>query len=82
LIFAVGTRVVTLKDIVGPNSRTLHPRGSQAYGLADDDSDNDRRGFYLPPAELRLSLLPEPPIGAAAVNDQLVRIRLQTQGER
>jgi predicted nucleotidyltransferase len=123
LIFAVGTQVVTLKDIVGPNGRTLHPRGSvgvitkapsdldhsyrvrfpdgveealesseltilakfkegeignpnvsanqtdlferviyqcvigsQAYGLADDDSDIDRRGFYLPPAELHWSL--------------------------
>jgi uncharacterized protein len=30
--------------------------GSQAYGLADDQSDIDRRGFYLPPAELHWSL--------------------------
>lgn len=30
--------------------------GSQAYGLADDASDVDRRGFYLPPAELHWSL--------------------------
>ncbi|WP_231742972.1 nucleotidyltransferase domain-containing protein [Polystyrenella longa] len=30
--------------------------GSQAYGLADSDSDIDRRGFYLPPAELQWSL--------------------------
>ncbi len=30
--------------------------GSQAYGLADSDSDVDRRGFYLPPAELHWSL--------------------------
>lgn len=28
LIFSVGTQVVTLRDIVGPNGRTLHPRGS------------------------------------------------------
>src|SRR5215210_7855043 len=26
--------------------------GSQAYGLAGEASDIDRRGFYLPPAEL------------------------------
>ena len=123
LIFAVGTQVVTLRDVVGQNGRTLHPRGavgvvvksptdldhayrirfpdgveeslnsgdlttlakfkegvigdtslttqgselfdrvifqciigSQAYGLADDASDIDRRGFYLPPAELHWSL--------------------------
>lgn len=30
--------------------------GSQAYGLADDNSDVDRRGIYLPPAELHWSL--------------------------
>ncbi|MCA9112774.1 MAG: nucleotidyltransferase domain-containing protein, partial [Planctomycetaceae bacterium] len=30
--------------------------GSQAYGLADDQSDIDRRGVYLPPAELHWSL--------------------------
>ena len=30
--------------------------GSQAYGLADSKSDIDRRGFYLPPAELHWSL--------------------------
>lgn len=30
--------------------------GSRAYGLADDASDVDRRGFYLPPAELHWSL--------------------------
>ena len=30
--------------------------GSQAYGLADDDSDIDRRGIYLPPADLHWSL--------------------------
>ncbi len=121
--FPVGTQVVTLKDVVGPNGRTLHPRGSvgvvtkaptdlehayrvrfldgveealkssqltllakfkqgeignseitakqvnlferviyqcvigsQAYGLADDQSDIDRRGFYLPPAQLHWSL--------------------------
>lgn len=123
LIFAVGTQVVSLRDVVGQNGRTLHPRGavgvvlrspadldhayrirfpdgveeslhsgdlttlakfkegaigdtslaadenelldrvifqciigSQAYGLADSESDIDRRGCYLPPAELHWSL--------------------------
>ncbi len=123
LIFSVGTRVVSLKDIKSQNGRTLHPRGSvglviaapidlehsyrirfpdgfeealkpsevtslakfkegdignhdatviqselyewvilqciigsQAYGLADEDSDIDRRGIFLPPAELHWSL--------------------------
>jgi len=123
LIFSVGTQVVTLRDIIGQNGRTLHPRGSvgvvvksprdlehsyrvrfldgveealkpseltllakfkegeigdseitagrsnlfdriifqcvigsRAYGLEDDQSDTDRHGFYLPPAELHWSL--------------------------
>jgi hypothetical protein len=30
--------------------------GSQAYGLAGEGSDVDRRGFYLPPADLQWSL--------------------------
>lgn len=30
--------------------------GSQAFGLSDDASDVDRRGIYLPPAELHWSL--------------------------
>ena len=30
--------------------------GSQAYGLAHAESDVDRRGFYLPPADLEWSL--------------------------
>lgn len=30
--------------------------GSQAFGLSDKDSDVDRRGIYLPPAELHWSL--------------------------
>lgn len=30
--------------------------GSQAYGLTDESSDVDRRGIYLPPAELHWSL--------------------------
>lgn len=121
--FPTGTQVVTLRDVVGQNGRTLHPRGavgvvvksptdldpayrirfpdgveeflnsgdlttlakfkegvigdtsltaqgselfdrvifqciigSQAYGLADGESDIDRRGFYLPPADLHWSL--------------------------
>lgn len=123
LIFSPGTQVVTLRDVLGQNGRTLHPRGavgvvvkspvdlthdyrirfpdgveeslktsevtllakhkegeignsgvtaerndlfervifqciigSQAYGLADSESDIDRRGFYLPPADLHWSL--------------------------
>ncbi|MEQ8789805.1 MAG: nucleotidyltransferase domain-containing protein [Pirellulaceae bacterium] len=123
LIYSVGTQVVAMRDVVGQNGRTLHPRGSvgvvvrapadlahsyrvrfldgfeeafkpgeltllakykegeigdsavsaqrsdlfarvflrcvigsQAYGLADDASDVDRRGVYLPPAELQWSL--------------------------
>lgn len=34
--------------------------GSQAYGLAGDASDVDRRGIYLPPAELHWSLFRVP----------------------
>lgn len=30
--------------------------GSTAYGLSDEHSDTDRRGFYLPPAHLHWSL--------------------------
>ena len=30
--------------------------GSRAYGLDDADSDTDRRGIYLPPADLHWSL--------------------------
>ena len=30
--------------------------GSRAYGLDDDQSDTDRRGIYVPPAELHWSL--------------------------
>lgn len=123
LIYSAGSQVVTLRDILGQNGRTLHPRGSvgvvtksprdlehsyrvrfpdgveealkpseltllarhkegaignskviaeqnnlfdhiifqcvigsRAYGLEDDQSDTDRRGFYLPPAHLHWSL--------------------------
>ncbi len=34
--------------------------GSRAYGLAEEDSDVDRRGFYLPPADLHWSLFSIP----------------------
>lgn len=34
--------------------------GSRAYGLDDEDSDTDRRGIYLPPAELHWSLFGVP----------------------
>jgi uncharacterized protein len=118
LIYAVGTQVVALVEVLGQNGRVLHPRGavgyvvrssmdlehsyrvrfpdgveesftrdqitllaayqegqiastpgdltdrviyrcvigSQAYGLAGEGSDVDRRGIYLPPAELHWSL--------------------------
>ena len=123
LIYAIGTQVVTLRDLKGQNGRILQPRGavgvivrrprdlehtyrvrftdgmedslkpdeltmlarfkegeigdneqsaeqvnlydrvifqcvigSRAYGLETEDSDTDRRGFYLPPAELQWSL--------------------------
>ena len=39
-------RFVILRSVVG----------SRAYGLATADSDTDRRGVYLPPAELHWSL--------------------------
>ncbi|MEZ5941813.1 MAG: nucleotidyltransferase domain-containing protein [Planctomycetaceae bacterium] len=122
-IFPIGTQVVILRDVIGQNGRTLHPRGvvgvvvkspvdlrhsylvrlpdgieeslksrdlttlakfkegtigdhsvtfqrndlfdyvifqcivgSQAFGLSDESSDVDRRGFYLPPADLHWSL--------------------------
>lgn len=51
----------TVPNNVGP-SELLHfvayrcVVGSTAYGLATDSSDVDRRGFYLPPAELHWSL--------------------------
>ena len=34
--------------------------GSRAYGLENDDSDTDRRGIYLAPAELQWSLFGAP----------------------
>ena len=34
--------------------------GSQAFGLAGEDSDIDRRGIYLPPADLQWSLYGAP----------------------
>ena len=34
--------------------------GSRAYGLDDADSDTDRRGIYLPPAEIHWSLFGVP----------------------
>src|SRR5438876_5065775 len=34
--------------------------GSRAYGLDNDESDTDRRGTYLPPAELQWSLFGAP----------------------
>ena len=34
--------------------------GSRAYGLDDEGSDTDRRGVYLPPADLHWSLFGAP----------------------
>jgi predicted nucleotidyltransferase len=34
--------------------------GSRAYGLDDEESDTDRRGIYLPPADLQWSLFGVP----------------------
>lgn len=48
---------------VNPSRTNLYERviyrciiGSRAYGLAEDNSDTDRRGIYLPPADLHWSL--------------------------
>ncbi len=55
----------TLSGATNPSAASgdLHDRivyrcviGSRAYGLEDDESDTDRRGIYLPPAELHWSL--------------------------
>jgi predicted nucleotidyltransferase len=46
LDFAGGQRYIAFRCIVG----------SRAYGLDGPDSDTDRRGFYLPPADLHWSL--------------------------
>ena len=47
----------------GPDTSDLYPYviyrcvvGSTAYGLSQEGSDVDRRGFYLPPADLEWSL--------------------------
>ena len=57
-----------VEDALGTVSEDLRPYimyrcqvGSKAFGLASDDSDDDLRGIYLPPARLHWSLraLPE-----------------------
>jgi hypothetical protein len=47
--------------------------GSHAFGLATDDSDDDLRGIYLPPARLHWSLfkLPEQLEFAEGGNDEV-----------
>lgn len=47
--------------------------GSKAYGLAEDDADDDLRGIYLPPARLHWSLydLPEQIESQAADRDEV-----------
>ena len=44
----------------GPSSFTSCIVGSRAYGLDDEGSDTDRRGVYLPPADLHWSLFGAP----------------------
>jgi len=57
-----------VEDVIGKVSEDLRPYviyrcqvGSKAFGLASDESDDDLRGIYLPPAHLHWSLrkLPE-----------------------
>jgi len=50
-----GTHAIAHADL---NQRVIYRcvTGSQAYGLADAESDVDRRGIYLPPADLHWSL--------------------------
>ena len=57
-----------MDDILGEVYEDLRPYviyrcqvGSKAFGLASEDSDDDLRGIYLPPARLHWSLhrLPE-----------------------
>ncbi len=52
------TGVGTEGSTVDLNDRIIYRCviGSRAYGLDDDRSDTDRRGIYLPPAELHWSL--------------------------
>lgn len=57
----MGERGVSGEDLM--EERDLRPYviyrcviGSRAYGLDDEESDTDRRGIYLPPAELHWSL--------------------------
>lgn len=51
----IGSTVESLNDL---NQRIIYRCviGSRAYGLEDDKSDTDRRGIYLPPADLHWSL--------------------------
>ncbi len=56
-------RQAALQRLQGINHDDLYPYviyrcvvGSRAYGLDTDDSDTDRRGIYLAPAELQWSL--------------------------
>ncbi len=45
--------------------------GSRAYGLDDADSDTDRRGIYLPPADLHWSLFGAPEQLENAASDEV-----------
>jgi len=77
LIISVGTQVVPLKDVIGQNGRTLHPRG--AVDLSFHEREYERLRTELEEA-FEQSTLPEQPRGAAALNDLLIRLRLQSQG--
>ena len=45
-----------MPDRVHFHASLIFPVGSRAYGLDDADSDTDRRGVYLPPADVHWSL--------------------------
>ncbi len=70
LIFSAGTHVVALRDVVGQNGRTLHPRGS--VGVVVKWPSDLEQAFED-------SRLPERPSCADALNDLLVRLRMGCQ---
>jgi uncharacterized protein len=57
---AIGTELVTTQADLYQFVIYRCVVGSRAYGLEEDGSDVDRRGIYLPPADLEWSLLGVP----------------------
>ena len=53
---AIGELVADDGDVLRASVAYRCVIGSRAYGLARDDSDVDRRGFFVPPARLHWSL--------------------------